>query len=69
MSERLFIKPADGLIIRDPVSYQVLPPEGKKVKPSLFWRRRLKEGAVYEAQEPKPPSKPKNKTNSAGDEA
>lgn len=43
---KLFVKPAQGLVIRDPKTMQILPPEGKLVTESTYWVRRLKCGDV-----------------------
>lgn len=42
----MFVKPAPGLLVRDPVSLRFLPPEGKEVKPSTYWVRRVACGDV-----------------------
>ncbi len=38
--------PAPGINVRDPVSLQLLPPEGKEVPASVYWMRRIKCGDV-----------------------
>lgn len=42
----MFVRPLPGVLIRDPVSKLLLPPEGRRVAPSGFWARRLSEGSV-----------------------
>lgn len=42
----LHLKPADGLLVRDPITLQALPPEGAEVPDSTYWHRRLAEGDV-----------------------
>lgn len=42
----MFVKPASGRQIRDPVRGKMLPDEGATVPDSLFWRRRLRDGDV-----------------------
>lgn len=42
----MFIKPMPGVLVRDPVSKELLPPDGRNVEASGFWLRRLAEGAV-----------------------
>ncbi len=38
----MFVKPADGLSVRDPVKLDLLPPEGREVPDGdLYWQRRL----------------------------
>lgn len=42
----MFIKPMPGVLLRDPVSKELLPPGGRNVVESGFWLRRIAEGAV-----------------------
>lgn len=42
----MFIKPMPGVLVRDPVSKELLPPDGRNVEESGFWLRRIAEGAV-----------------------
>jgi hypothetical protein len=42
----MFIKPKPGVLVRDPISKQLLPPEGRNVEQSGFWLRRIREGGV-----------------------
>lgn len=42
----LNVKPAPGLVVRDPVTRQALPPEGGEVPDTTYWRRRLADGDV-----------------------
>ena len=44
------LKPAPGLVVRDPVLGDVLPPEGREVTPSDYWHRRLRDGDVELAE-------------------
>lgn len=46
--------PAQGLILRDPITGEILPPEGKHLPDSKYWRRRLAEGSVTIAEPPAP---------------
>jgi len=51
-SETKFLVPKEGLLIRDPVSKNILPPEGA-VKPWIgpegrYWRRRVNDGSCSE---------------------
>lgn len=48
----MFLKPQAGLIVRDPVTKQALPEDGKRVQPSSFWLRRIAEGSVVEVTQP-----------------
>lgn len=41
------VKPAiEGAIIRDPITKQPLPAQGREVPDNSFWRRRLADGEV-----------------------
>jgi hypothetical protein len=42
----MFVKPAQGLTVRDPVTHKALPPEGMDVSNSTYWHRRLNDGDV-----------------------
>jgi len=44
----VYLVPAPGLNVIDPANGQPLPPEGKEVQDSTYWRRRLVEGDVTE---------------------
>lgn len=52
MSNSIFVKPAPGLIVRDPDTREALPPEGKQVPRSIYWIRRLRDRDVTEAAAP-----------------
>lgn len=38
----MFVKPAEGLQVRDPVTRRLLPVEGKEVPENVYWMRRLR---------------------------
>lgn len=42
----MFVKPAPGRVVRDPVKGTFLPESGAEVPDDIFWRRRLKDGDV-----------------------
>lgn len=42
----LNLRPAPGLIVRDPRTAQPLPAEGGTVPDNGYWRRRLRDGDV-----------------------
>lgn len=43
----MFIRPAPGLLVRDPVTKALLPEAGAEVSDSdLYWHRRLRDGDV-----------------------
>lgn len=46
MIDRRLIRPAEGLLIRDSVTMQFLPKEGKEVVWNSYWERRLNDGDV-----------------------
>lgn len=54
--DRIFIKPKKGLRVKDPISLEPLPVDGKNVTPSKYWLRRLKAGDVIKAT--KAPAQP-----------
>lgn len=53
-SNKIFIKVKEGLTIRDPETKQKIPAEGKWVKKTPYWIRRL---AAKEVEVVKPPEK------------
>ncbi len=49
----MYVKPAPGLRIVDPILRDFLPEEGRLVTPSDYWHRRLRDGDVTRvSQEP-----------------
>lgn len=49
----MFVKPAAGLQVRDPVLRDLLPPEGREVPDyDPYWLRRLRDGDVIRATPP-----------------
>lgn len=40
----MYVKPAPGVLLRDPTTRRVVPPEGADVEPCSFWHRRIAEG-------------------------
>jgi hypothetical protein len=51
--KRLFLKPAEGRIVRRPEDGELWPAEGDFAEPNQFVRRRLKDGDLVEAQPPR----------------
>ncbi|KEA54674.1 MULTISPECIES: DUF2635 domain-containing protein [Mangrovibacter] len=51
----MFVKPKDGLSVRDPVKGSPLPAEGAEVPNTIFWRRRLSDGDVSITEKPVTP--------------
>jgi hypothetical protein len=47
------VKPAPGRAVRDPSNMQLLPEDGREVPNNQFWQRRLRDGDVIEAAEPR----------------
>jgi hypothetical protein len=49
----MFVKPAQGLVVRDPDLKDLLPAEGRHVSDdSMFWHRRLRDKDVELAEPP-----------------
>ncbi len=48
----MYVKPAPGLRIVDPLLRDFLPAEGRLVEPSDYWHRRLRDGDVLPAPTP-----------------
>lgn len=48
----LFLKPAPGRIVRDPVTMTPIPPDGEEKPRDPHWLRRLHDGDVVEALPP-----------------
>lgn len=44
----MYLKPARGLIVRDPHTRQPLPAEGREVQLTEWWMRRLRAGDAIE---------------------
>lgn len=42
----MFVKPAESLVVRDPVTKLQLPADGKEVPENSYWQRRLRDGDV-----------------------
>lgn len=57
MSEKKFLKPADGRKVRRPDGPHMRA-DGELVEMTTYWRRRLRAGEVVEAQRPAAPKKP-----------
>lgn len=50
--EKVYVVPAPGLRVVDPVTRQPLPAEGKEVERSSYWIRRLLDGDAIEGSAP-----------------
>lgn len=48
----MFVKPAAGVMVRDPVSRVHLPVEGREVPESSYWIRCIRSGDVVVAPAP-----------------
>ena len=55
----MYVKPAEGREVRDPVTQHALPPEGREVPSDTFWLRRLRDGDVEKATPPETGEQPK----------
>lgn len=40
------VKPVAGRLVRDPLTMQPLPEDGREVPDNPFWRRRIRDGDV-----------------------
>ena len=52
MTQTIFIKPANGAKVRDPVTKQHLKAEGERKPRSSYWLRRIASGEVIQAAQP-----------------
>lgn len=52
-TKTLFLKPAEGLLVRDPVTRKPLDPAGEDKPDTLYWRRVLARGDAVRATRPK----------------
>ena len=53
-SAAMFVKPVDGVRVRDPGhNFAYVPEQGANVPRSNYWLRRIAEGSVAEAKAPK----------------
>ncbi len=48
----MFVKPAAGMLVRDPQTLQHLPEGGKEVPETAYWVRRLEAGDVVRTETP-----------------
>lgn len=59
-----FLKPArEGLIVRDPVSFQPLKENGEEKEIGSYWDRRIVQGDVVEVEKSEPEKTPAPKTS------
>lgn len=59
--KKLYLKPAAGLKVPDPVTGKPLAAEGEEKPDTTYWRRRIKDGDVAIARAPKPAKEGKDK--------
>lgn len=59
MSNRVFVRPAEGVVLRNPLTGERIPEEGSHVQLNSFWRRRIQEGSLVIAK----PAKQQKKQN------
>ena len=66
------VKPASGLVVRDPATKKPIPAEGARVQKCAYWNRRLKDGSVVIVgaekrieKKPDKPEKPEKKPSEA----
>lgn len=59
---RVHIRPADGLVVRDPVTREIIPVTGKTVDlDEQYWARRLRDKSILKGAKPTPAATPKAK--------
>lgn len=59
MNDKMFVIPAEGRVVRDPITLAPLPAEGAEVPLNAHWLRRLNDGDVREGAAPKTKQKEK----------
>lgn len=50
------VKPAQGRAVRDPITMQLLPDDGREVPNNPFWRRRRRDGDVVVVEDKAAPA-------------
>ena len=48
--DTMFVKPAEGVRCKDPLTFEVMPAEGRNVPRTGYWLKRLKKGEVVMAE-------------------
>lgn len=56
---KIYIRPQKGFIVRDPVTKEIIPSEGREVTSSAYWLRRASENSVEICKKPKQSTKTK----------
>ena len=59
----MYVKPAEGLLVRDPVTKEALHEDGREVPRNQYWNRPLRSGDLLPAK-PAKPVKPEKSTSS-----
>lgn len=54
MNDKVYVIPAEGLKVRDPVTLEHIPDEGAFVPQTTYWRRRIKCRDVAIGKAPRP---------------
>ena len=67
-TERKYLKPADGLKIRNPETGRHMPPDGEWVSMDTYWRRRLRDGDVTASRPTRAPAAANGTNKSAKQE-
>lgn len=52
--QKVKLQPAEGVTLRDPISFQPLPAEGAEVEYTPYWARRVADGSAKIVEEPAP---------------
>lgn len=56
--KKIWVKPTEGMRIKHPVSFVVLPPEGMLVEASSYWTRKILDKDIVECEPPKGEAQP-----------
>jgi hypothetical protein len=54
MPASFYICPAEGALVRDPITFDPLPATGANKPRNSFWLRRMRDGEVHECTPPEP---------------
>jgi hypothetical protein len=65
---KIYIKPKEGLQVRDPQTYQPLPAAGAWVTRNSYWIKRQAEGSVEKATPPAKTKAPAKAPKSSAEE-
>jgi len=66
MAEKKWFIPSSGCTVRDPVTREILPAEGKEIEDGIYWRRLVNSGDGTYGVRPAEKTKPVKKDNANG---